>query len=88
MKTSFIQDRHTAHALRMQNAAHTQVQSHATHYASGLNLTYAWSFGSQILFLLIVQIFSGVVLSFYYNPGVDMAFESVDRIMTDINHGY
>src|SRR5918998_5720422 len=52
------------------------------------NLTYFWTFGAVLMFMLISQIVTGVFLAMYYTPSADMAFESVEHIMRDVNYGW
>ncbi len=44
--------------------------------------------GGVTLFLFIVQVFTGILLLLYYQPGVDSAYESVRFIMTKVNFGW
>lgn len=44
--------------------------------------------GGMALFLVIVQFVSGALLSLYYKPSPDQAFESVQMIMTDVDFGW
>ncbi len=52
------------------------------------NLNYWWTFGGILMFCLTVQIMTGIVLAMHYVPHVDMAFESVEHIMRDVNFGW
>ncbi len=52
------------------------------------NLNYWWTFGGILMFCLSVQIITGIVLAMHYVPHVDMAFESVEKIMRDVNYGW
>lgn len=52
------------------------------------NLNYFWTFGGILMFCLAVQIVTGIVLAMHYTPHVDMAFESVEHIMRDVNYGW
>ncbi len=52
------------------------------------NLSYMWSFGGIALTMLIIMIVSGVVLAMNYTPHTQHAFESVERIMRDVNFGW
>jgi len=52
------------------------------------NLSYMWNFGSLLALCLIIQILSGVFLAMHYTPSVDMAFNSVEHIMRDVNNGW
>src|SRR3712207_1530175 len=40
------------------------------------------------MFMLISQIVTGVFLAMYYTPNADMAFQSVEHIMRDVNYGW
>ena len=44
--------------------------------------------GGVTLFLFIVQLFTGILLLFYYQPGVNSAYESVHFIMTKVSFGW
>src|SRR5688572_10451598 len=57
-------------------------------YPTPRNLNYWWTFGGILSFMLAVQIVTGVVLAMHYTPHVDMAFNSVEHIMRDVNYGW
>ena len=57
-------------------------------YPMTKNANYFWSFGALATILLIVLIISGIFLAFHYTPHTDMAFDSVERIMRDVNYGW
>ncbi len=57
-------------------------------YPTPRNLNYWWNFGSLALTTLIVMVVSGIILAMQYTPHVDMAFDSVERIMRDVNYGW
>jgi quinol-cytochrome oxidoreductase complex cytochrome b subunit len=44
--------------------------------------------GGMALFLFGIQVITGILLSLFYSPGVATAFESVQRIMTDVDYGW
>jgi ubiquinol-cytochrome c reductase cytochrome b/c1 subunit len=52
------------------------------------NLNYWWTFGGILAFLLGAQIITGIVLVMHYTPHADMAFNSVEHIMRDVNYGW
>jgi ubiquinol-cytochrome c reductase cytochrome b subunit len=56
------------------------------HYPTPKNLNYFWNFGSLAGIALITMIVTGIVLSMNYTAHVDHAFDSVERIMRDVNH--
>ncbi len=57
-------------------------------YPTPRNLNYWWTFGGILSFMLGVQIITGIVLAMHYTPQVDMAFNSVEGIMRDVNYGW
>ena len=52
------------------------------------NLNYFWTFGGILAFMLVSQIITGIVLAMHYTPHADMAFNSVEHIMRDVNYGW
>jgi ubiquinol-cytochrome c reductase cytochrome b subunit len=52
------------------------------------NLNYFYTFGAILSILLAVQIITGVVLGMHYVADADLAFESVEKIMRDVNYGW
>jgi ubiquinol-cytochrome c reductase cytochrome b/c1 subunit len=59
-----------------------------TAYPTPVNLNYWWNFGSLAGIILIIMIVSGVVLAMHYTPHATLAFDSVERIMRDVNYGW
>ena len=64
------------------------VHSSAIAYPVPRNLNYLWTFGGILTFMLVAQILTGVVLVMHYTPSATMAFESVEKIMRDVNYGW
>jgi quinol-cytochrome oxidoreductase complex cytochrome b subunit len=52
------------------------------------NLNYWWTFGGILSLMLGMQIVTGIILAMHYVPHVDYAFNSVQRIMRDVNYGW
>lgn len=52
------------------------------------NLNYLWTFGGILTFFLVVQLATGIVLAMHYVPHESMAFDSVEKIMRDVNWGW
>ena len=52
------------------------------------NLNYFWTFGAILVMMLGVQIVTGIWLAMHYTPQADMAFDSVEHIMRDVNYGW
>jgi quinol-cytochrome oxidoreductase complex cytochrome b subunit len=57
-------------------------------YPTPKNLNYWWNFGSLAGITLVIMIVTGVVLAMHYTPNADLAFDSVERIMRDVNYGW
>ena len=60
----------------------------AVDYPTPKNLNYWWNFGSLAGFFLLVQIITGIILSMHYTAHVDHAFNSIEHIMRNVNHGW
>jgi quinol-cytochrome oxidoreductase complex cytochrome b subunit len=57
-------------------------------YPTPKNLNYWWNFGSLAGIILVIMIATGIVLAMNYTPHIDHAFNSVERIMRDVNYGW
>lgn len=57
-------------------------------YPSPASLNYLYNFGILALMCLVIQIITGLLLSFHYQPNIDLAFASVERINRDVNYGW
>jgi ubiquinol-cytochrome c reductase cytochrome b/c1 subunit len=64
------------------------VKTQALDFPTPKNLNYWWTFGGILSVMLVVQIVTGIVLVMHYTPHVDMAFDSVEHIMRDVNYGW
>jgi ubiquinol-cytochrome c reductase cytochrome b/c1 subunit len=64
------------------------VHSSFVAYPTPRNLNYWWTFGGILTFMLAAQIVTGVILAMHYTPHADMAFNSVESIMRDVNYGW
>ena len=52
------------------------------------NLNYWWTFGGILAFMLAVQMMTGIVLAMHFVPTPEGAFDSVEKIMRDVNWGW
>jgi len=52
------------------------------------NLNYFYTFGAILSFMLVSQIVTGVVLAMHYTAHVDLAFNSIEKMMRDVNYGW
>jgi ubiquinol-cytochrome c reductase cytochrome b/c1 subunit len=64
------------------------VEDHYVEYPAPRNLNYWWNFGLLAGVILVIMIVTGVVLAMHYTPNADLAFDSVERIMRDVNYGW
>ncbi len=56
-------------------------------YPTPKNLNYWWTFGGILSLCLGIQIVTGIILAMHYVANADLAFNSVERIMRDVNYG-
>ena len=52
------------------------------------NFNYLWNFGALAMVMLVVMILTGIMLAMQYQPSTTGAFNSVERIMRDVNYGW
>jgi len=52
------------------------------------NFNYFWNFGAIAMFMLVTMILTGIFLAMNYTPHAHYAFDSVERIMRDVNGGW
>jgi len=71
------------------------IRYHLIEYPTPKNLNYWYAFGSIALIILTIQIATGIFLAMDYKPsavasggGFSVAFDSVERIMRDVNDGW
>ncbi|OWU61376.1 cytochrome b, partial [Staphylococcus aureus] len=57
-------------------------------YPTPRNLNYMYTFGGILSFMLISQIVTGIVLAMHYAADTGIAFNSVEKIMRDVNSGW
>jgi len=61
---------------------------HLAEYYAPKNFNFWYYFGSLALLVLVMQIFTGVWLTMNYKPDAELAFNSVEYIMRDVNWGW
>ena len=64
------------------------IKNHLTNYYVPKNFNFWYFFGSLALFVLILQIVTGIFLTMHYKPDASQAFSSVEYIMRDVPYGY
>src|ERR1700746_2285236 len=57
-------------------------------YPTPRTLSYWWNYGSLAGIMLVVMIVTRIFLAMQYTPSAELAFDSVERIMRDVNYGW
>lgn len=57
-------------------------------YYAPKNFNFLYFFGSLALLVLVNQIVTGIVLAMHYKPAAELAFDSVEYIMRDVDWGW
>ena len=66
----------------------TMMQKEYGVFPTPKNFNYFWNFGALAMVTLVIMIATGVFLAMNYTPHTSMAFDSVQRIMRDVNYGW
>jgi ubiquinol-cytochrome c reductase cytochrome b subunit len=66
----------------------TMMQKEYGVFPTPKNFNYFWNFGALAMVNLVIMIVTGIFLAMNYTPHVSMAFDSVERIMRDVNFGW
>jgi len=61
---------------------------HLARYYAPKNFNFWYFFGSLALFVLVIQIVTGIWLTMNYKPSADEAFASIEYIMRDVDWGW
>jgi ubiquinol-cytochrome c reductase cytochrome b subunit len=64
------------------------LRAHLTQYYAPKNFNFWYYFGSLALFVLVLQIVTGIFLTMHYKPDASQAFASVEYIMRDVPWGW
>jgi ubiquinol-cytochrome c reductase cytochrome b subunit len=63
-------------------------RSQLTEYYAPKNFNVWYYFGSLAMFVLVLQIVTGIFLTMHYKPDANLAFASVEYIMRDVPFGW
>ena len=66
----------------------TMLQKEYGVFPTPRNFNYLWNFGALAMINLVIMIATGIFLAMNYTPHATMAFDSVERIMRDVNYGW
>lgn len=73
--------------MKSSNPITNILKSHLINYPTPANISYSWGFGSLAGVCLGIQLATGVFLAMHYSAHADLAFNSVEHIMRDVNNG-
>src|SRR5678816_3398220 len=68
--------------------AFAEYKKHMSEYYAPKNFNFWYIFGSLALFVLVLQIVTGIFLTMHYKPDATLAFASVEYIMRDVPWGW
>lgn len=60
----------------------------AIYYISPINCNYWWNFGFLAFIFLLIQIITGLVLAFFYNPDIIYTYASIMYINNEVYYGW
>lgn len=63
-------------------------REHVSEYYAPRNFNFWYYFGSLAMFVLVIQILTGIWLTMFYVPTAESAFASIQYIMRDVNWGW
>ena len=66
----------------------TMIEAEYRTFPTPKNFNYLWNFGALATIALAIMILTGIFLAMDYQPNIDLAFGSVQRIMRDVNYGW
>jgi ubiquinol-cytochrome c reductase cytochrome b subunit len=66
----------------------TMMQKEYGVFPTPKNFNYMWNFGALAMVIMAIMIITGIFLAMNYQPNTALAFDSVQRIMRDVNYGW
>ena len=66
----------------------TMMQKEYAVFPTPKNFNYFWNFGALAVVTLGIMIATGILLAMNYQPNTNLAFDSVQHIMRDVNYGW
>nr|YP_011036717.1 cytochrome b [Xestocephalus iguchii]WRK21321.1 cytochrome b [Xestocephalus iguchii] len=74
--------------LRKKNIMLETISNSIIDLPAPLNLSSWWNMGSILGLCMMIQLISGIILSMHYNSSTELAFNSIDHIMRNMNYGW
>jgi ubiquinol-cytochrome c reductase cytochrome b subunit len=66
----------------------TMMQKEYGQFPTPRNFNYFWNFGALAMVTLMIMIVTGIFLSMHYVADTQLAFNSIQTIMRDVNYGW
>lgn len=63
-------------------------KNHLIIYPAPADIGYLWGFGSLTGLFFAGQLISGIILAMHYTAHIDLAFNTIEHIMRDVNYGW
>lgn len=74
--------------IRKSNPYLALVNSYLIDSPQPSSINYWWNLGSLLGLCLVIQLASGIFLAMHYSSNIELAFNSVEHIMRDVNAGW
>lgn len=74
--------------FRKSNTYLSLVNSYLIDSPQPSSINYWWNVGSLLGLCLVIQLASGIFLAMHYSSNIELAFNSVEHIMRDVNAGW
>nr|YP_008578711.1 apocytochrome b [Candida bohioensis]AGW07347.1 apocytochrome b [Candida bohioensis] len=74
--------------IRKSNTYLSLVNSYLMDSPQPSSMSYWWNLGSLLGLCLVMQLASGMFLAMHYSSNIELAFDSVEHIMRDVNAGW
>lgn len=75
-------------SIRKSNIYLSLVNSYMIDSPQPSSINYWWNMGSLLGLCLVIQICTGLFLSMHYSSNIELAFNSVEHIIRDVNMGW
>nr|YP_052711.2 apocytochrome b [Starmerella bacillaris]Q6ED58.2 RecName: Full=Cytochrome b; AltName: Full=Complex III subunit 3; AltName: Full=Complex III subunit III; AltName: Full=Cytochrome b-c1 complex subunit 3; AltName: Full=Ubiquinol-cytochrome-c reductase complex cytochrome b subunit [Starmerella bacillaris]AAR10338.2 apocytochrome b [Starmerella bacillaris] len=75
-------------SIRKTNPFISMANSYVMDAPEPSNMSYFWNFGSLLGVCLVMQLCTGMFLAMHYCSNLDLAFISVQHMMTEVNYGW
>lgn len=75
-------------SFRKSNVYLSLVNSYLIDSPQPSSINYWWNLGSLLGLCLVIQIMTGIFIAMHYSSNIELAFNSVEHIMRDVQYGW